>query len=163
MTVALVPLLVTLAMQPPAVPCGPWGPSDSSGVMVPPCLPLAVEDTRTPAPVVTWPSAEVSTRHATHIGITIGVVLGTADIARTAYEIGAKRAYERNPLLAPVSDRPELFAVVKSSADAAVVWYLLSQREKHPKTTLVAAWLWVGMRAAIVWHNYRTVVAARGR
>ena len=110
---------------------------------------------------IVWPSVETTTEHATHIGITIGAVLGTADIARTAFEIGAKRAYERNPLLVSVQDQPELFAAIKSSADAAVVWYLLSQRKAHPKAVLVATWIWVGMRAAVVWHNYRTMVRAR--
>ena len=126
-------------------------------------LPLIVMLALEPRAELPWPPAETVAQHATHIGITIGAVLGVADISRTMFELGAKRAYERNPLLAPVQDQPELFAVVKSSADAAVVWYLLARRETRPKTTLVATWLWVGMRTAVVWHNYRTVVAARGR
>ena len=122
MTVALVPLLVTLAMQPPAVPCGLWVPSDSSVVMVPPCLPLAVED----ADAANHGQILRYRRSTLHIRITIDVC-GTG-YHPCAYGIDAKT--ERN---LSYCGQP---TVRRRKSSAAGGWYLLASADAS--ATLVA-------------------------
>lgn len=89
-----------------------------------------------------------------------GTALAMMDVSRSMYEIGASRAYEQNPILRPVQNRPEAFALAKFAGYAAVTSFLLHIKPKHPKAALWGAIAYNVIGTAIVVRNYRTAHAS---
>ena len=83
---------------------------------------------------------------------------GVADLSRSMFEFGAKRAVEANPLLRPYQDRPEVFALLKGAADSAVLYGLWRIGKKNRRGAILGAALYLGARVAVCVHNYRTAV-----
>lgn len=92
-----------------------------------------------------------------------GGAIGAMDISRSMYEIGAGRAYETNPLLAPFVDVPEGFAAAKLAGNAAVTTFLYYVKKKNPKAAFWGAVAYNVIGAAVVAHNWRTAVLSRSR
>lgn len=83
---------------------------------------------------------------------------GVADLSRSMFEFGAKRAVEANPLLRPYQDRPEVFALLKGAADSVVIYGLWRIGTKNRRGAILGAALYLGARVAVCVHNYRTAV-----
>lgn len=97
----------------------------------------------------------------THLAIGSYMTLQGADLSTTMYVLGAKRGVEANALLAPFSNKPVAFGIIKMGAASASSYLLLRLHRTRPR---LAFWLAVGGSAfyvGIVAHNAQVLARTR--
>ena len=91
----------------------------------------------------------------THIAIGTYMTLNGMDLATTEYLLGAGKAREANPILAPFSSNPVAFGAVKMGTASLTSYLLLRMHKAHPKWAFVLANIGNVVYAGVVYHNSR--------
>ena len=91
----------------------------------------------------------------THLAIGTYMTLNGMDLATTEYLLGAGKAREANPVLAPFSSSPVAFGAVKMGTASLTSYLLLRIHKTHPKWAFVLANIGNMVYAGVVYHNSR--------